>query len=135
MWYVLGGWAAVIGLAIAYAWWDSRADRAVEKKLRTCERLRTEAEYKLEDSQWKRHHEAMEFAERRVVHERTVKRLRSHIDDLEELVARAGGDELHLARLRSELSGDLATLDSEEQEAMSGPSPTDEADPDDPGAA
>ena len=102
------GGLGLVALVVLWAWWDSRGDRATANRLRISEAVRLENEYELEDLKEKSKRATLELLDRIEVRDGQIGVMRAHIAELEGLLADAESDELHLARLRRELSDALS---------------------------
>ncbi len=112
MWYAVGGVSAVVALIVLYQWWDSRADRRIEEMLRTSERKRTEAEFENDELRTRLQDETTILLDKIDDLSHVIALQANHYEQLESLVMDAGGDQLAVARLRSELRPHVPTIEA-----------------------
>lgn len=101
--------AIVLVLLIAHTWWTTRTIRKDASALSKARRDLDKVKAALGSSQAHRMLDAENYKIRIRRMENTIRAQRRAIDELDALVMEAGGDELHLARLRRELSQALAS--------------------------
>lgn len=102
----------MVALAIAYSWWDNRQDRSTEKLLRTAERERTKVEFENDELRTRLHDESALLLDKIDDLNHVIALQASHYEQLEALVMEAGGDQLAVARLRSELRPHLPAIEA-----------------------
>lgn len=129
MWWVLGSAVGVFGLAIAYTWWDRRADRSIEGKLRSTQVKLTETLLELDNATDSFHVMRADLLDKIEDLEHVIAIQRQHIGELESLVVDVGGDLLHVHRLRSELrptmpNQEAADSDTDDEGGLPEPTPT-----------
>lgn len=106
---------------LGYAFYTTRDTRSLMRNLRASEKLATKLQRDLYDEQRRRWDETITLQDMLQRRDRELATIRGHVDELEGLIADAGGDVLAARRLRSELSKALAPADGDDDDELPDP--------------
>lgn len=101
---------------IGFAFYTTKDTRNLHKRLRVAEKLTINLERDLRLEKSRRFSETLTLQQMLGKREKIITMLEGHVEELEKLLADAGGDELTLRRLRHELSEAYDAIDSEDDE-------------------
>jgi len=103
--YVVGGGAlALAGVVVVLLYWATKDIRKMARQLAAAQQLATQTQAELNSCTNTLHASALDYQTAIAGRDRQVALLRKHIKELDDLIARHGGDELLVARLRRALS-------------------------------